>query len=92
MSLNRYLKVQNRSNLEGDLKFEDKKKVTWGIISMFEYLKHSDTKLDTTLSLPYMLYMFKLETKIYNNCRFPHLDHSKKFGGFLVINVEIIHC
>ena len=25
MSLNRYLKVQNRSNLEGDLKFEDKK-------------------------------------------------------------------
>ena len=47
MSLNRYLKVQNRSNIEGDLKFEDKKKVTWRIISMFEYLKHSDTKLGT---------------------------------------------
>ena len=47
MSLNRYLKVQNRSNLEGDLKFEDKKKVTWRIISIFEYLKHSDTKLGT---------------------------------------------
>ena len=47
MSLNRYLKVQNRSNLEGDLKFENKKKVTWGIISMLEYLKHSDTKSGT---------------------------------------------
>ena len=47
MSLNRYLKVQNRSNIEGDLKFEIKKKVTWRIISIFEYLKHSDTKLGT---------------------------------------------
>lgn len=47
MSLNRYLKVQNRSNLEGDLKFEDKKKVTWNMISMFEYSKHSDTKMGT---------------------------------------------